>query len=289
MKRLFCLILCLLLIIVYFAGCTEEKPGHENINSDKTIEASSGESLIDILASEYTTIYATNDDFRYNIENGAVTIWDYINPKRYTEKHNVVIPGTIEGYPVTTIDHHTFSSYALVGAFVPENVQSIGLGAFNSCLSLRFVSLPSTATEIDIYAFENCPNLEEIYIEMSNPVYTSLDGILYSKDITTLIKCPEGKTELFIPNGVTTILRCCDCDNLENIVISESVTTIKEGAFAGNDGITSIVIPTAVNNLEKLAFANCQNLVSVEFKASVISERCFQGCEIRNKKDFGVV
>ena len=247
-------------------------------DSNAAIESPISSDPTDFFNPEYVTVYATDGDFKYNIEEGKVTIWDYIYQKRYTEKHNLVIPKEIEGYPVTKIAHHSFSDYSLTGVYIPENVQTIEMGAFGSCRFLENIFISASVSEIDISAFPT-GNLENIIVDRNNMSFCSIDGVLYSEDKTILWGCPAKKTQLHIPNSVVEIVSCNDCDKLDEIVIPESVTTIGSYAFQSCDGITSITIPPSIANLEKHAFANCDSLEEVIFNASVISERCFQDCE----------
>lgn len=73
---------------------------------------------------------------------------------------------------------------AIENIAVPEGVTTIGYGAFQSCLQLRTVMLPSTLTLIDAYGFNNCQSLFEIYCAAPLPpkatgwaIFIGLSGI----------------------------------------------------------------------------------------------------------------
>jgi hypothetical protein len=94
---------------------------------------------------------------------------------------------------------------------------------------------------------ENIPSggskMTEINVSSDNTAYSSLDGVLYNKDITTLILCPQGKTgAVTIPNSVTSIENYAfwNCTNLTSVTIQNSVTNIWSGAFNGCTGLTSV-------------------------------------------------
>ena len=247
-------------------------------DSNSTIDGSVDDNPIIFFDPEYETVYATDKDFKYNIKNGEVEIWDYIYQNRYTQKHNLVIPEEIEGYPVVRITNHAFSDYSLTGVIIPENVQAIEMGAFGSCRFLKYIYISSSVSEIDISAFPT-ENLENITVSRDNMSFCSIDGVLYSKTQTILWGCPAKKQHLQIPTTVSEIVSFTDCDELDDLSIPECVITIGAYAFQSCDGITSITIPSSVANLGKHAFANCDGLEEVIFNAPVISERCFQGCE----------
>ena len=77
-------------------------------------------------------------------------------------------------------------------------------------------------TSIGSRAFDDCSGLTSITVADGNANYSSLDGVLYNKDKTTLIKCPAGKTG--------------------SVEIPDSVTNISFGAFALCNNLTSISV-----------------------------------------------
>ena len=97
--------------------------------------------------------------------------------------------------------------------------------------------LPKSVVSLGRSLFLGCKKLSTISVDSENPSYTSIEGILYDKTISTLICYPEGKndTELIIPSTVEVI---CDstfqnCTKLSNIVFPESLKTIGDYAFYG--------------------------------------------------------
>ncbi|MBQ4268240.1 MAG: leucine-rich repeat protein [Clostridia bacterium] len=133
----------------------------------------------------------------------------------------------------------------------------------------------------------DCPRLKNITVRGNNPVYKSVDGVLYSKDGKTLLNYPAGKkaASFAIPDSVTTIgwYAFENCQNLTNVTIPDSVTTIESGAFKNCQNLTSVVIPDSVTTIESGAFKNCQNLTSVVIPDSVtgIGWDAFCACGLR--------
>lgn len=97
-------------------------------------------------------------------------------------------------------------------------------------------------TAIGQNVFTQCGKLESIYVEPLNTNYASVDGILYNKDISTLITCPGAKTAVSIPETVTTIgnFAFSYCTKLESISIPNSVTTLGDYAFSDCNALTQI-------------------------------------------------
>ena len=89
---------------------------------------------------------------------------------------------------------------------------------------------------------------------------------------------------LVIPNTVTTIKAYAfnNCTNLTTITIPSSVTIIESHAFAGCTSLAQITIPSSVSTLESGAFENCSGLTSVIINADSIYGTSynspFQGC-----------
>lgn len=137
---------------------------------------------------------------------------------------DIVIPSSYKGLPVTGI----------VGS------------AFNGCTSLTSVTIPDSVTFIWCQAFTDCTSLTSITVDDNNPEYTSIDGNLYNKDGSELIRYAIGKSDT-------------------SFAIPDSVTSIGEEAFSGCTSLTSVTIPDSVTIIWETAFLDCTSLASVTF------------------------
>src|SRR5438034_1042380 len=72
---------------------------------------------------------------------------------------DIVIASTYNGYPVTRIRYF----------------------AFSGCTNLRSVIIPNSVTTIDQEPFIGCTSLTNLSVDASNPVYSSLNGVLFDK------------------------------------------------------------------------------------------------------------
>lgn len=86
---------------------------------------------------------------------------------------------------------------------IPSSVTSIAEGAFWGCEKLTKITVPSSVTNIERRAFIGCTNLKEINVLEDNKEYISKNGILFNKNKTQLIKCPEGKEIMVVKNAIT--------------------------------------------------------------------------------------
>ena len=210
---------------------------------------------------------------------------------------------------VTTIGNYAFLGCSkLTTVTIPDGVTSIGDYAFYGCDSLTTVTIPDGVTSISYSPFAYCSSLTGINVAAGNANYSSVDGVLYNKDQTTLICYPAGKTasSFTIPDSVTSIgnyaFNGCtsltavtildsvtsigygafdDCDSLTAVTIGNGVTRIVDHAFDGCTSLTSVTIPNGVTSISYCAFFYCTSLTAVTIPDSVayIDNKAFQFCD----------
>ncbi len=132
----------------------------------------------------------------------------------------VNIPSEVNGYKVTRIES----------------------SAFRGCGGLKSVTIPSSVTSIDKKAFQACSGIKSFSVAHDNPIYSSANGLLLTKDGTELIAGVNGDVQ--IPSGVTSIGERAfyDCISLTSVTIPSDVASIGEYAFYGCISLTSVTI-----------------------------------------------
>jgi hypothetical protein len=192
---------------------------------------------------------------------------------------NITIPNS-----VTSIAEQMFSScFSLTSVTIPDSVTSIGDGAFIGCTNLTSVTIPNSVTTIGL-AFQFCSSLRAISVEINNPAYSSVDGVLFDKSQTTLIRYPAGNvaSSYSIPNTVTSIERNAfwGCTSLTSVTIPNSVTEIGAYAFCSCTNLTSVTIPNNVTSIGYETFGRCSGLTNVTIGNSVteIGDYAFYSC-----------
>ena len=220
-------------------------------------------SLLCALLVVLMTATALADTVTYPVEGGNIYFYTDIGAVYRCDKSvtRADIPSEIRGVRVTSIRE-----------------------AFSECKNLKVVTIPSSVTNINGgWAFSGCGNLISIEVSDENANYCSVDGVLFTKDQTSLIRFPPGKTgDYVIPESVTVIesQAFAGCDALTSIKIPHSVSSIGWGAFLDCSGLDSIIIPPNVSSIDSMVFERCINLRSVELpsSASTISVSAFAYC-----------
>ena len=213
-----------------------------------------------------------------------------------TAEHIIVKDGT------KSISSHAFSGCENIKSItIPDSVEFIGVQAFESCSSLETIYIGSGVEKIEdmpfVFEVEGlpCSSLKSIEVSKDNKYYTSVDGVLFNKEMTELIQYPIGKKqkEYVIPDSVTKIgngaFRYCneltkltvgkgitviddpllfDCENIETVILPDTLTKLDGGAFKYS-GIKYIDIPDSVTYLGCEAMTGCERLETVNIGKGV--------------------
>lgn len=163
---------------------------------------------------------------------------------------NVLIPGS-----VTSIGDYAFESCTnLTSISMPEGLASIGEGAF-LYTNIENIEIPASVSEIGDKAFLSY-KLQNISVPESSNSYCILDNVLYSKDLSTVIKAPVNIESHTIPDSVKTINSYAfyKCNSLENISIPDSVISIGDYAFEECGRLSGIYISNNLSDIGIRAF-----------------------------------
>ena len=173
-----------------------------------------------------------NTDITLEIENGEATVTAVPNKSIVTE---IVIPDEYEGVPVTKI-------------------------ADFACVNLEYVTkvfIGKNVKEISDWAFGNSKKITAFEVDGENPYICDTDGVIYTKDMKTLLFYP--------PAGTTAVEKDENGNDVKSITytVPEGVETIRSKAFYKCADLTEITLPSTLKSIEEKAFFRC-SLKSLE-------------------------
>lgn len=152
---------------------------------------------------------------------------------------------------LTEIGESAFEETALESIDLPESLTTLGKRAFNACDNITSVFIPKNVNSIGAAAWGNTNSkLTEYVVDAKNSTYTSLDGVLYTKDMKTLVSCPVSKPGVFtVPEGVETLAESSFTCSNTGVILPSSLKTIEDEAFSAYNYKRGVVIPEGVTTI----------------------------------------
>lgn len=262
---------------------SSEPPSSSSLNPSSNLPSSNLES------DDFT--YTQNSDNSLSISN--------IN----TDEIEIIIPETINGYPISSIDKNAITSLSayqnkslkklifpentkierfeeiafekygsLENITLPINIKEITQNQFKDCNLLKEISIPSNVVTIDDYAFDGCTNIKTINID---------SNILNKIDYCSFRYCYKLEN-INIPSSVTLIDEWAfqECNNLKTIELPNELLRINNNAFFYCVNLTEVIIPDKVNTLGIECFKLCSALEKIYIPNSVtyINHDAFADC-----------
>ncbi len=279
-KKIIALTMSLLISASAFAPTTITYAENENTTTaEESADAllAEGEAVpfavdTDQAATEDDGIMAIEDDLEEVVEETVKESGDYkyeltedgnVRIVRYTgTESEIVIPDTLDGITVTELGGNAFSQ-----------------------TNLTKVTLPATITAIDeSNPFCQLLLLEEIIVDENNKNYIVSDGVLYTKDMKTLVCYPMKKEgdSFTIPDSVETLgIASIYSTPLKKIIVNDNVKTLSRHCFSYNEKLESVDLSaTSLEEIPPMAFADCVNLTEIKFSESTytIDVGAFMNC-----------
>ena len=156
--------------------------------------------------------------------------------------NNTKIPSS-----VTAIGTFAFAyCYGLANAQLHEGIKTIEEYAYGYCSALTSIDIPASVTSIENYAFTGCDHATSMTVASGNTTYDSREGC-----------------NAIIETATNTLIAGCT-----KSVIPNSITTISDGAFYWQVGMSTITIPASVTSIGSYAFYNMYNLETIVCEAT---------------------
>ena len=157
---------------------------------------------------------------------------------------------------------------------IPEGVEKLENRVFCGA-RLTELTIPTSLEYIGKEAIEFMISLEKITVDEENQVFTSVDDVLFDKDMTCLLKYPSEKTgnSYAVPEGVISIAdNAFDyCSILKELTLPERLESIGDSSFFSCSNITDFVIPDSVSEIGPMAFMYCESMKSIQLPAGLKS------------------
>lgn len=198
-----------------------------------------------------------NKEIKYKVDGDHAAVVELPTVTGVTE---LTIADEYEGLPVTVIQD--FAGCNL------EYAEKITIG--------------KNVSEIGVWAFTNNQKLREFVVDSENKSFKSVDGVLFTKDMKTILFYPcGGETTYKIPDSVETIRSKAfyKCDKLEKITMPASLKNIEEKAFFRCSAMQDFDVPASLEEIAKDAFGYCSSLTKIELPAvRTIGDYAFFNC-----------
>ena len=239
--------------------------------------------VLSILLSTCVTAFATtNSELSSNIS------WELSDTGVLTISGKGVMP------EYTFDDPSPFSeSTDIKKVVISSGVTNIGDYLFYNCSKIKTIEISETVTSIGCFSFFGCTSLKAINVNADNNTFTSVDGVLFNKNKTELVRFPAAKlsTSYIVPYGVKNISVAAftNCINVDSVIISNTVSEIGFCAFAFSESIASVNLGNNLTHISDYCFFECNNISSVSIPDSIISigELAFYGCDNLSEIEFG--
>ncbi len=225
------------------------------------------------------TYVELEEGVNYTREDGVLTIHEGVVAFKDTwdtlyEITEIRFPSTLRYIG----DDAIIDAYNLQELAIPEGVLATGLSLGN-CRSLRRISLPASLRSFGgIRESEGhdsaCPALEAFEVAPGSAFFTTVDGVLFTADMRTLVCYPTGRrsTHYDVPAGVETIGEFAFAANryLESVSLPAGVRAIETYAFADMYSLCAIALPLTLERIGAGAFARSVMLGDVAVPAHTV-------------------
>ena len=188
----------------------------------------------------------------------------YLRAFKNCEKLTIDFEGAFSS--LMSIQREAFYGCAKIRKFVGcKSIQKIGHHAFANCKNLETANLYKV-NELGWGIFEGCSRLKEVVVDKTNEKYASIDGALYSKDLTMMIFYPHMKLSHMKLPKETTVLGSCSLAGIDSIIsfkIPPQIETIGGNAFSHCNKLKEIYLPKKLTAINMFAFSECPNLEKI--------------------------
>ena len=176
---------------------------------------------------------------------------------------------------VTRIGYETFSECDLLTSLtLPASLVELGDYVFAYCDGLASIHFPANLATIGEHSFDDCTSLTSFTVDSANTSFAAVGGVLFSKDLKTLIRFPPAKAGPYaIPAGTEALRDSSfeDSINLGSVTFPDELLTIGNSVFTSTPNLGDLVLSDNVTSIGHSVFSSCPGLTSVTFGSGVSS------------------
>lgn len=218
--------------------------------------------IIILIISMFHSVYATEGT---NIASGKLT--DYVSWELTSD-------GELRLYGSNIIPQYEFDEYpwdiygdSIKSVTIESGITQIPDDLFSQKPNITQINIGDTVDNIGSSVFFNCTSLQKIDVSINNATYCSIDGVLYTREIDTLLWYPSGKTDVnyTLPTSVTTISSNSLTHNnfLEELIITDNCNVIEDSAIYGCNKIKSITLGASIDNIDGILFTASPSIETI--------------------------
>ena len=139
---------------------------------------------------------------------------------------------------------------------VPEGVRSISSGALSKLFEV--VDLPASLERFDSGVFSEY-RLQSVHVDDDNQQFSSIDGILFDKAVSKVIRAPKDHVfdgDYVLPDTVSVLEAAAfeECRNLVSIRIPEGVTKLPNDFIKNCRKLIAVYLPSTLKRIEMWNF-----------------------------------
>ena len=196
-----------------------------------------------------SNLFSTEDEITYKNVDGGMALSGY---EGNSSHDRLDIPDEYEGNPVVEISEYGVSA----------------------CEYLSYITIGKNVKEISPRAFCGTNKLVSFTVDPENPYFCSVDGVIFSKDMTVLIAYPNYRAKdgaYTIPDGVKTIRSCAFfmCDSLKKVTFPASVEKVEEFGFFKCGGLEHIELNEGLKIVERDGFSFSEGLQELHLPSTI--------------------
>lgn len=157
-------------------------------------------------------------------------------------------------------------------------ITQIGVNAFNTLSNPAIVTIPNTITKIEDFGLTNCKKV----VFADNSQISELGSFFAGQNGNSYVVSKEINEVDFGNNNWSSVPSSMfiACVYLKKVKLPETITIIKDYAFAFCERLVDINFPNALTEIQERAFIGCSTLVNINLSNSLktIGNQAFLSC-----------